>query len=408
MSIHQADFIASEELRRRLESAEEITRAIRENEIDALVVGLDGGQRVHPLRGADEAYRVFVEAMGEGAVNVSLDGTILYCNRRFAELLDVPLEQVLGSSIFRFVDQDAEGTFRAFVWEGGHAREAVRRDFRLITPGGRALPVLVTATPFGAAESVQSVCLLVTDLSEHAARVAAEAASRAKDHFLAALSHELRTPLTPALMLVGAALARNDLPTDVREDLVIVRQNLDIEARLIDDLLDLSRVISGKMSLRTVPARAHELIGQAIGMCNGDCAPKRLTIERRLDAARDDVVVDHARLLQALWNLLKNAVKFSPHGGTITVRSYNAEAAWIVQVQDQGIGVSPEMLPRLFTAFEQGDPDVARRYGGMGLGLAITKAVVELHGGSITAHSEGVGRGAVFTISIPLAPRQPG
>ena len=403
MSLEQLEPVPSEELRRRLESAEEITRAIRENEIDALVVGLDGRQRVHPLRGADEAYRVLVEAMGEGAVNVALDGTILYCNRRFAELVNVPVANALGSSIFRFVEGEAEGAFRAFVWEGGHGPDAVRRDFRLVGDDRGPLPVLVTATPFGAAEMVQSVCLLVTDLSEHAARLAAETASRAKDRFFAALSHELRTPLTPSLMLVSAALSRNDLAPDLREDLHVVRQNLEIEARLIDDLLDLSRVISGKMSLHAVPVSGHELAEQAIVMCNGDCEPKRLRVERQFEAAQDAVVGDRARLLQALWNLLKNAIKFSREGGVITVRSTNARGAWVVQIQDQGIGISPELLPRLFNAFEQGDPDVARRYGGMGLGLAITKAVVELHGGSISAHSDGSGCGAVFTISIPLA-----
>jgi PAS domain S-box-containing protein len=403
MSIEQADSAALEplELRRRLESAEEMVRAIREGEIDGLVVGADGRERVHTLRGADETYRIFVEAMGEGAANVALDGTILYCNRRFAELVGAPLEQTIGGSVFRFVGPQDEAEFRAFVWEAATATVA-RRDCRLLTDDGRALPVLVTATPFKT-ESVSSVCLLVTDLGEQHARLAAEAAGRAKDKFFAALSHELRTPLTPAMMLIGVTLARTDLPREVREDLGVVQQNLEVEARLIDDLLDLSRVISGKMRIQPAPVRGHELAEQAIAMCDGDCTAKRLTVERSLGAAHDVVVVDRARVLQALWNLLKNAIKFSREGGVVRVRTHNQGGAWVVEVEDQGIGIRPELLPRLFNAFEQGDPEVARQYGGMGLGLAISKAVIDLHQGTIGARSDGPGRGAVFTIALPLA-----
>src|SRR5688572_13321717 len=269
MSMEQGGAAGVEQLdlRRRLESVEEMVRAIREGEIDALVVGADGLERVHTLRGADETYRIFVEAMGEGAVNVALDGTILYCNRRFAELVGAPLEETIGGSIFRFVAPEDEAEFRAFVWEAATTTVA-RRDGRLVTDDGRPLPVLVTATPFKT-ESVSSVCLLVTDLGERHARQAAEAAGRAKDKFFAALSHELRTPLTPAMMLVGVTLSRGDLPAEVREDLSVVQQNLEVEARLIDDLLDLSRVISGKMRIQPTRARAHELVQQAIAMCNG-------------------------------------------------------------------------------------------------------------------------------------------
>ena len=404
MSIEQGGSAGVEQLdlRRRLESAEEMVRAIREGEIDGLVVGADGLERVHTLRGADETYRIFVEAMGEGAVNVALDGTILYCNRRFAELVGAPLEETMGGSIFRFVDPEEEAEFRAFVWEASTAAVA-RRDCRLQTDDGQALPVLVTATPFKT-EAVSSVCLLVTDLGEQQARLAAEAAGRAKDKFFAALSHELRTPLTPAMMLVGVTLSRADLPADVREDLEVVRQNLEVEARLIDDLLDISRVISGKMRIEPARAGAHELAQQAIAMCDGDCSAKRITVERRFEAARDELLVDRARVLQALWNLLKNAIKFSREGGVVSVRTHNEGGAWVVEFQDQGIGISPELLPRLFNAFEQGDPSVAQRYGGMGLGLAISKAVIELHRGTISARSDGPGRGAVFTIALPLAP----
>jgi|SRR5687767_12397049 PAS domain S-box-containing protein len=380
----------------------DLARAIRAGEIDALVVGADGRERVYPLRGADEAYRVFVEAMGEGAVNVALDGTILYCNRRFAEIVGVRPEETIGRSIFHFVEPHDEGAFRAFMWEGGAAAGA-RRDFRLQTSDGQTVPVLLTATPFDDADPAHSVCLLVTDLTEHHARLAAEAASRTKDQFFAALSHELRTPLTPILMLISAIEGRDDLPADVREDLHVIRQNLQLETRLIDDLLDLGRVVAGKLRVQPVPARAHELVDQAVRMVRGEAAEKNLTLECCMGAADDHVVADQARVLQALCNLLKNAIKFSAVGATVTVASRNRDGAWVAQIIDRGVGISPEVLPRLFNAFEQGDPELARQYGGLGLGLAISKAVVEVHGGKVTAHSDGPGCGAVFTIELPLA-----
>ena len=403
MSIEQAGPAGVEqlELRRRLESAEEMVRAIRDGEIDALVVGADGRERVHTLRGADETYRIFVEAMGEGAVNVALDGTILYCNRCFAELIRAPLEGTIGGSIFRFVAPQDEGEFRAFLWDAARADGATRREYCLQLDDGSTLPVVITATPFRT-EAVESVCLLVRDLGEHNARLAAEAAGVAKDKFFAALSHELRTPLTPAMMLVGVALAHPDLPAELREDLAVVQQNLELQARLIDDLLDLSRVISGKLRLDPAPSSAHELTEQAVRMCNGDCTAKRITIERHLAAGEDGVSVDRARVLQALWNLLKNAIKFSHEGGVVSARSFNRDGAWVLEVEDRGIGIAPDLLPRLFNAFEQGDPEMARQYGGMGLGLAISKAVLELHQGTITVRSDGPGRGAVFTITLPL------
>jgi PAS domain S-box-containing protein len=213
-------------------------------------------------------------------------------------------------------------------------------------------------------------------------------ANAAKDQFLAALSHELRTPLTPVLMAAGAMEADPRLPAEMRGDLAMIRHNVQLEARLIDDLLDLTKITRNKLDLHTEVVDAHDLIRQTIGTCCGpELRAKRLTLTLDLLAVRPTVRADPARLQQVLWNLLKNAIKFTPAGGAITVRTRNGSGtgdglgSLVVEVEDTGIGIPPGVLPHIFDAFSQGDPAITRRFGGLGLGLAITKALVDLHGG---------------------------
>ncbi len=222
-----------------------------------------------------------------------------------------------------------------------------------------------------------------------------EAAGRAKDNFLAALSHELRTPLTPVLALVSALRVDARLPEDVRQDLAIIHRNVSLEARLIDDLLDLTRIARGKLELRLEGTGA---------------AQKQIACCEELAEGSHLVRGDAARLTQVLWNLLSNAVKFTPEHGGISVRSRietQDGAAWVaVEVTDTGMGIEPATLPRIFGAFEQGAREITRAFGGLGLGLAISRRIVEMHGGTITAASEGTGKGATFTVRLPLAPEE--
>jgi PAS domain S-box-containing protein len=230
----------------------------------------------------------------------------------------------------------------------------------------------------------------------------AEAANRAKDHFLAVLSHELRTPLTPVVMTVAALEIDPGLPPNVRADLAMIRRNIGLETRLIDDLLDISRVIDGKMTLMIQPVEVHVLLNSVTDILASDIRTKRLRVEWDLRAADDHVQGDAARLQQVFWNLVKNAIKFTPDGGLITIRTWNeGPRRLFIQVQDSGIGIEPAALPRIFNAFDQGtDHAVTRRYGGLGLGLAISKAIVEMLGGSIRAESDGKQTGARMTIEL--------
>ena len=238
---------------------------------------------------------------------------------------------------------------------------------------------------------------------EEALRKEAEAAVRAKDHFLAALSHELRTPLSPVVLTVAAMEGDPDLPEKFRKHVAMIRRNVELETRLIDDLLDLNRVTSGKMHLQVQPTHMHAVLAQAIQTCAGETSAKKLNIQFDLQADNDLVDADPARLQQTLWNLLRNAAKFTPAGGSIFIRTENSAGRVRLEVRDTGVGIEPEFLPKVFDAFEQGDIKVTRQFGGLGLGLAICKAIMDIHGGSIRAHSEGPGTGATFTVELPMA-----
>ncbi len=229
----------------------------------------------------------------------------------------------------------------------------------------------------------------------------AEAASQAKDDFLAALSHELRTPLNPVLMLAADMATDSTLPEETREDLRLIERNIALEARLIDDLLDLTRVSRGKLQLHLERIDAHQLLKQTEGIVRADLANRSLDLRLELRAQRSHVHADPARLQQVFWNILKNAVKFTPDGGRITVRTANvAEGRLSVCVEDTGRGIPAESLPRIFTAFDQGSLHGRHAFGGLGLGLSISKALVDLHRGKLAAESDGADLGAKFTVEL--------
>lgn len=239
------------------------------------------------------------------------------------------------------------------------------------------------------------------------AREAAESANNAKDHFLASLSHELRTPLSPVLTTSQMLEKRTDLSAEAREQIAMIRRNVQLETRLIDDLLDLTRISRGKLALETAPAELHTIVEHVMDICRNDIDCKQMAVELRLKAGRTIVHADTPRLQQILWNLLKNAVKFTPAGGRIVIETLNLDENRIeVRVIDSGLGIDPENLSKIFNAFEQGGSEITRQFGGLGLGLAISKALADLHGGKLSARSDGRGRGSTFILNLPLAARQ--
>lgn len=251
------------------------------------------------------------------------------------------------------------------------------------------------------------------------AKEAAERASKEKDEFIAIISHELRTPLTPALAATAILESDQTISPQVRLDLAVIRRNIEMEARLIDDLLDINRIVRGKLELRRQVVDARSLLEHAMqNYCIGAAAKKQIQVSTQNTATETHVFVDGARMTQVFWNLLQNACKFTPSGGSINVRIYNEQGRssspksasangendqpteLVVEVTDTGMGISPETFPKIFNAFEQGERSRGQGFGGLGLGLAISRAIIELHGGSITAASQGKGKGATFTVRL--------
>jgi len=245
------------------------------------------------------------------------------------------------------------------------------------------------------------------------AKELAEAACQAKDRFLAVLSHELRTPLTPVLIAVSSMLESNP-GRALASTLEMIYRNVELEARLIDDLLDLSRISRGQLPLHLEIVDMHEVIGRAIEICREETFVAGLDVVTELDATLHHVTADHSRLMQVFWNLIRNAAKFTPAGGRLTIRTTNAvestEGAGkcpkrlIAEFEDTGIGIDPELLPRIFQAFEQGHDDLRGRSGGLGLGLAIGRSLMEAMGGRLTASSRGRGLGSNFRAELSTVP----
>jgi len=267
----------------------------------------------------------------------------------------------------------------------------------------RAVPVL---DPGGETREWVGVHTDITErkAAEESLRLAAEElvrSARAKDDFLAALSHELRTPLTPVLMTASALADDTALPMEVREQLSMMHRNIELEARLIDDLLDLTTISRGKLVLAPVVTDLHAVLGHTHQIIRSDGQGKKVRIELRLDAKRHHALVDPTRIQQVFWNLLKNAIKFTPGGGSISVRTTNdADGRIVIVVKDNGIGISAEALPHIFNAFEQGAIAGQHRYGGLGMGLAISQAIVTAHDGKICAESAGLNCGSTFSVEL--------
>ncbi len=233
------------------------------------------------------------------------------------------------------------------------------------------------------------------------AKQQAEDANRAKDQFLAMLSHELRTPLTPVLMTISQLRRDPNLSDEVLRDLEMLHRNVELEALLIDDLLDLTRIAHGKLELHSDAVNIHTCIEHALSITAADLTNKKLKVMRRFDAPEHHCWADAARLQQVFWNVINNAVKFTPPGGSIEIRTHNDDSHHVViEIQDSGVGIDPALQPRIFNAFEQGGSGVTSKFGGLGLGLAVSKRIVDLHNGSISAHSAGANQGATFTIVL--------
>lgn len=236
------------------------------------------------------------------------------------------------------------------------------------------------------------------------ARDGALAGAHARDDFLNVLSHELRTPLTPALLAVSGMEKRSTVTPDDRADLGMVRRQLELEARLIDDLLDVNRILRGDVVLRSEQVSIHSILQHLCDVLGEALQERSLTVTCQLNAANDRVQGSESRLHQVFWHLFSNAIKFTPDNGTITITTSSSDGKIAVTITDTGIGMTEQQLPTIFEAFANAQSSRTRMFGGLGVGLAIVKSVVEMHQGTVTVHSEGKDKGASFRVELPVIP----
>jgi PAS domain S-box-containing protein len=374
-------------------------------------------------RQSDVVYARVVESLRDYAV-ILLDagGRIRAWNGAARDIFGYMEEEVLGQSAdILFTPQDrAAGVFEAEM-RTALARGSANDDRWMSRRDGlelRAEGVLNTLVVEGAGHGrfQGGFCKIVRDVTRQyrdaealrQAKEAAERANRAKDMFLAVLSHELRTPLTPIVAATHLLERTVEVPERQKHLLPMIRRNVALEARLIDDLLDLTAISAGKVSLDPAPVDMHHLIGRVVDMLADQVAGARLELSREFAAADHVVHADETRMQQVVWNILRNAIKFTPAGGRVALRTHSAGGEFFLECQDSGVGIAAQSIERIFSPFEQASDDHSRKTGGLGLGLAIARGLANEHGGDITVRSAGAGQGATFTLRLQATQRTAG
>jgi PAS domain S-box-containing protein len=345
------------------------------------------------------------------------DGYCDYQSQQWVDFTGVPMSEHLGDGWNTLLHADDRERVLA-AWQAAvEERGPYDLEYRVRRHDGayewfkvRGVPIRDAkgkiARWFGVAANIDALKqaeqnLVAAKISAEHAKAQAESANRTKDQFIAMLSHELRTPLMPVLSGITLLQREPGMSARGRHVLDVLQRNAKTEARLIDDLLDLTRIERGKIELDRRRVGVRSIIDRAIEVCRPDLDAKglRFGVEYDRDGYLD---ADAARLQQVLCNLLNNAIKFTSEGGAVGVRC-RSHGGWVsIDVHDSGIGIEREALGRIFDAFAQGERSITRRFGGLGLGLAISKALVELHGGTIEAQSDGAGKGSLFRIRLPL------
>jgi signal transduction histidine kinase/CheY-like chemotaxis protein len=379
-----------EDLRQRLLEAEGNLHAIYSGEIDALLLSDEKGERrVFTLKSADAPYRALVERMQEGAATLTTQGEIVYCNQRFADLVERPLEQVFGASIGTFLPSAEAEILRAMLDHGSG-----RYMTRVMLEGELGTEVQVTLSSI-VLDEVEHRTLIMSDISSLAR---AQRENRSKDEFLAMLAHELRNPLGAIQGAVHAlGIIGHSDPMALRATGIIKRQVLHM-ARLVDDLLDVGRAVTGKIVLKRTLLNLAECVKASVTTVASGNAN-----HGRIDLVSEPVWVngDAVRLEQIIGNLLSNALKFSQGERTVSVFVGREEQSAVVRVVDSGVGIPTEMLPKIFDLFVQAHHTIDRSRGGLGIGLTLVKRLAEMHGGTVHAASEGESRGSTFTVRLP-------
>lgn len=360
-------------------------------------------------------------SIGDAVIATNAQGRVTFLNREAERLTGWSNDEAVGKllpEVFRVVSEVTREPIENPVEKVLKTGTVVglKNHTLLVSKDGREIPIDDSAAPIQQEGGpINGVVLVFRDFTERKQSADALqkahdrllAASRAKDDFLAALSHELRTPLNPVLLLASEAAEDMKVPAEVRTLFATIRNNVELEARLIDDLLDITRIAHGKLLLNLDLVDVHSILGEAMAMVQAELDQKQIKLTVQLRAEQPVMKGDPVRLQQVFWNVLKNAAKFTPEGGRVTVETHTMPEndKVCITIADTGIGLAPEETERIFDAFSQGEHATAsgsHRFGGLGMGLTISRKLVELHAGTIRAASEGPGRGATFEILLPV------
>jgi PAS domain S-box-containing protein len=363
------------------------------------------------LTKTEQKFPGFLEAAPDAVVIVNQEGQIVLANAQTEKLFGWKRDELLGQPVECLVPaelRDAHAEHRDRFFANPRPR-MMGADLGLfgLRKDGTQFPVEIGLSPLETEEGL-FVSSVIRDATEHetlrkerAARLEAEAANKAKDRFLAMLSHELRTPLTPVLASIDLLDRELRTKSDTRGTVAVIRRNVELEARLIDDMLDLTAITKGKLNLCLEPVDVHAVLQASVEILRPEIHRKQLETPFCLRAARHFVSGDSSRLMQVFWNLVRNAIKFTPRGGKIEFSSRNEGQKLVVDVADTGCGIDAAFLPQIFDSFEQGERQLQSGAGGLGLGLTISKAIADAHGGTLKACSEGTGHGTTLTLEIP-------
>lgn len=406
----------NESLRRRLDDVDAAVRAIRAGEVDAVVVEGEKEQ-VYTLETADNPYRLLVAQVRQAAVTLTQEGLIVSCNRRFGELLGRTPSYLHGRAFSEFVTTESKGTLDRMLRDG--CAEELQDSVTVARSDGSVADVYLGVRPIR--EGARGLCLMVTDLTEQrhyeelqrtqeALRASEErykAADRRKDEFLATLAHELRNPLAPIRNAAQILQAKGPPDPELQWARGVIDRQVVVMARLLEDLLDVSRISRQRLELRTELLDVRSVVEAALETSRPviEAAGHELIVN--VPPAPMRLMGDAVRLEQVLSNLLNNAAKYTEGHGRIVLTASKDGNAVVLSVKDNGIGIDEAMLPDLFRIFSQQTAAQGRSQGGLGIGLSLVKGLVELHGGTVDVSSRGPGKGSEFIVRLPLTADAP-